>query len=51
MHSVRGDVLPHPADDVLSGGAGGEHGRHAHRLLGEAQRMCRHGYRTLLEKG
>jgi hypothetical protein len=25
--------------------------RHAHRLLGEAQRMCRHGYRTLLGKG
>ena len=25
--------------------------RHAHRLLSEAQRMCRQGYRTLLEKG
>ena len=46
-------ALVFPRNQPLTGAAwkGSGERRHTHRLLGEAQRMCREGYRTLLEKG
>ena len=46
-------ALVFPRNQPLAGAAwkGSGERRHTHRLLGEAQRMCRQGYRTLLEKG
>lgn len=54
-HSLRqiAFAIVFPRNQPLVGAAwkGSGERRHAHRLLGEAQRMCRHGYRALLEKG